>query len=381
MFFSRRIGISDEGPIPVMGGLRLTGRAGGQTVGVINVVTDAAFDEPRTNHAIARVKRDIGESSYLGAMFTDRRSAERSNSTGGVDWSFWPTSTLNVQGFAAGTATSGGGGEGVAYRLGIDYQVDKYGITAGHLGIGPDATAELGFITRTDIQQSDIQLRFTPRPRVLGLRRLEFQWSNRLVTRFSGTLQDWDSGFFMSPEWNTGDQFGLGVFRGFTRIDEAFDIGEGVIVPAGDYDTSQFAWFASTSRNRPIAFNAMAFLQSFFGGTVNSISNTISVNPNANLELSVGYTHNRVDVPAGAFTADLSRFQVGYAFSTKLVANTLMQYNKLDDELSVSVRINFIHKPGSDLFIVFNEERGSATSIWDVNTRAAVVKLTYLARL
>jgi len=381
MFFSRRIGISDDGPIPVMGGLRLTGRAGRQTVGVINVVTDAAFDEPRTNHAIARVKRDIGESSYLGAMFTDRRSAERSNSAGGLDWSFWPASTLNVQGFAAGTTTSGGGGEGVAYRLGIDYQVDKYGITAGHLGIGPGATAELGFITRTDIQQSDIMLRFTPRPRVLGLRRLEFQWSNSLVTRFRGTLQDWDSGFFMSPEWNTGDQFGLGVFRGFTRIDEAFDIGEGVIVPAGDYDTSQFAWFASTSRNRPIAFNAMAFLQNFFGGTVNSISNTISVNPNANLELSVGYTHNRVDVPAGAFTADLVRFQVGYAFSTKLVANTLMQYNKLDDELSVSVRINFIHRPGSDLFIVFNEERGSATSLWDVNTRAAVVKLTYLARL
>ena len=73
--------------------------------------------------------------------------------------------------------------------------------------------------------------------------------------------------------------------------------------------------------------------------------------------------------------------EITEAFSTKLVANALMQYNKLDDELSISVRINFIHRPGSDLFIVINEERGSSTSIWDVNTRAAVVKLTYLARL
>jgi hypothetical protein len=64
-----------------------------------------------------------------------------------------------------------------------------------------------------------------------------------------------------------------------------------------------------------------------------------------------------------------------------LFANALVQYNKLDDELSISVRINFIHRPGSDLFIVINEERGSSTSVWDVNTRAAVVKLTYLARL
>ena len=381
MFFSRRIGISEDGPIPVMGGLRLTGRAGRQTVGLINVVTNAAFDEPHTNHAIVRVKRDIGESSFLGAMATDRRSADRWNSTGGVDWSFWPTSTLNVEGFGAATATSGRGGEGSAYRLGIDYQTDRYGITAGHLGVGPGATAELGFITRTDIQQSDVTLRFTPRPRVLGLRRLEFQSVNRLVTRFRGTLQDFDVGLFVSPEWNTGDRVGFGIFRGFNRIDEAFDIGQGVMVPADDYDTSQIGWFASSSRNRPIALNSMAFLQNFFGGHVNSISNTIGVNPNANLELTVGYTHNRVDVPAGAFTADLARFQVGYSFSTRLVANALVQYNKRDDELSVSVRINFIHRPGSDLFIVFNEERGSATSIWDVNTRAAVVKLTYLARL
>ena len=381
MFFSRRIGISEDGPIPVMGGLRLTGRAGSQTVGFINVVTNAKFDEPHTNHAIARVKRDIGESSYLGAMVTDRRSTDGWNSTGGLDWSLWPTSTLNVQGFAAGTATSGGGGEGAAYRLGIDYQTDFLGITAGHVGIGPEATADLGFITRTDIQQSDFTLRLTPRPRILGLRRLEFQWSSNLVTRFSGGLQDWQSALFMSPEWNTGDRLGVGIFRGFNRIDEAFDIGEGVTVPADDYDAHQMGWFANTSRNRPIMLSSMAFLQNFFGGRVDTIANDVTARPNANLELTVGFTRNRVDVPAGAFTADLARLRVGYAFSTTLVANALVQYNRRDERLSVSVRINFIHRPGSDLFIVFNEERGSAASIWDVNTRAAVVKLTYLARL
>ena len=36
----------------------------------------AEFDAPSTNHAIARVKRDIGESSYLGAMVTDRRNTD-----------------------------------------------------------------------------------------------------------------------------------------------------------------------------------------------------------------------------------------------------------------------------------------------------------------
>ena len=381
MFFSRRIGISEDGPIPVMGGLRLTGRAGRQTVGLINVVTDAKFDEPRANHAIARVKRDIGESSYLGAMVTDRRSTESWNSTGGLDWSFWPSSTLNVQGFAAGTATRGGGGEGAAYRLGVDYQTDLLGATARHLGVGPEATADLGFITRTDIQRTDLLLRLTPRPRVLGLRSLQFELGSNLVAGFSGGLQDWQTSLFVSPEWNTGDRMGFGIFRGSNKIDDAFDIGEGVIVSAGDYDANEFAFFASSTRNRAISLRSMAFLQSFFGGRVDTISNDLTATPNANLELTVGYTHNRVDVPTGSFTADLARLRVGYAFSTTLVANALLQYSEQDDELSVSVRINFIHRPGSDLFIVFNEERGSAASIWDVNTRAAAVKLTYLARL
>ena len=381
LFFSRRIGISEDGPIPVLGGLRLTGRAGGQTVGVLNVVTDDAFGEPRENHAVARVKRDVGGSSYVGAMVTDRRSVGNWNSTGGVDWSFWPTSALNVQGFAAVTATSGAGGDGAAYRLGVDYQTDRFGIRAGHLGIGPDATADLGFITRTDVQRSDAFVRLTPRPKVLGLRKLDLFWRNQLITTFGGALQDWESGVAFAPEWNTGDSFGFFLFRGFNRLDEPFDIGGDVTVPAGDYGANQIGWFANTSRNRPIRLNSMAFFQSYFDGHIRTITNDVTASPTANIALTVGFTNNSVDVPAGAFTANLARLRLGYAFSTKLVADALMQYNERDDELSISVRINFIHRPGSDLFIVLNEERGSATSIWDLSTRAAVVKLTYLARL
>jgi hypothetical protein len=381
LFFSRRIGISEDGPIPVLGGLRLTGRAGSQTVGLLNVVTDDAFGEPRANHAVARVKRDVGSSSYVGAMFTDRRSAGNWNSTAGVDWSFWPTSVLNVQGFAAGTATSGAGGDGAAYRLGVDYQTDRFGIAVGHLGVGPEATADLGFVARTDIQRSDAFIRLTPRPRVLGLRKIDIFWSNNLFTSFGGALQDWEIGLALAPEWNTGDGFGFFAFRGFTRLDEEFDIGDDVTVPAGDYDANQIGWFANTSRNRPLMLSSMAFLQNYFDGHVRTITSDVTANPTANIALTVGFTHNEVDIPAGAFSANLARLRLGYAFSTKLFANALVQYNKLDDELSISVRINFIHRPGSDLFIVINEERGSSTSVWDVNTRAAVVKLTYLARL
>jgi hypothetical protein len=61
--------------------------------------------------------------------------------------------------------------------------------------------------------------------------------------------------------------------------------------------------------------------------------------------------------------------------------NLLAQYNSLDRSATANVRVNFIHRPGSDLYVVLNEQRGSPTSAWDFDRRGAVVKLTYLARL
>jgi hypothetical protein len=51
LFFSRRIGIASQGEVPLLGGARLTGRVGEQTIGFLNVVTDAAHGLPRETSA------------------------------------------------------------------------------------------------------------------------------------------------------------------------------------------------------------------------------------------------------------------------------------------------------------------------------------------
>jgi len=56
-FFSRRIGLSASGqPIPVIGGLRLTGRPAGYGLGVLTMQTDDADGQPGTNYTRARGK-------------------------------------------------------------------------------------------------------------------------------------------------------------------------------------------------------------------------------------------------------------------------------------------------------------------------------------
>lgn len=380
LFFSRRIGIAEDGEVPLLGGVRLTGRVGAQTIGFLDVVTDSAYDEPRTNFAVLRVKRDVGGRHFVGAMVTDRRWAHGWNTAGGVDWSFWPAAALNLQGFVAGTATSGPGGDDYAYRIAVDYQQDRFGISSQYLRIGPEANADVGFITREDIRRADVFMRFTPRPDVLGLRKIDLYLFGNVVTRVDGVLQDWSVGPVFGPEWNTGDSFTLFYQIGFTRIDEEFDISDKVIVPPDDYDLWQFGWFSSTSRNRRVVLGFNGGLSGTFGGTIHTIMPSLTFNPNANLSTSLRYSRSWIDLPDGAFVANVGSLRLSYAFSTRLVANALLQYNDADNAVSAQVRLNFIHSPGSDLFVVFNEQRGTDDSLWEFSDRGAVAKITYLIR-
>ncbi len=380
LFFSRTIGVHEDGEVPIIGGARLTGRTGGQTVGVLNVVTDEAFDQPRTNNAVIRVKRDVGGTGYLGGMLTDRRSSEAWNLAGGLDWSFWPSPTANVQGFVAGTSTSDGEGDGVAGRAAFTWERDRIGLTTSYLYISPDATADLGFITRTDISRADVLLRLSPRPRGLGLRVIDVYTWGQTTTDTDGHLLDWQAGMSVGPKWQSGEGVSVYYAPGRTTIDESFDIEDRVDVPEGQYDSYLLGWFARTSATRNVVLEFDGSINGNYGGTTKSVEGKVSLAPSPNLALSLGYKRNEVDLPGGAFSADIGTLRLTGAASTRLVANALVQYNSLDNRITSNLRIAYTFRPGSDLFLVYNEQRGNETGLWVKGDRAALIKLTWLTR-
>lgn len=381
LFFSRRIGISDSGSVPIIGGVRLTGRVGAQTLGLLNVVTDDVIDQPRSNYAVARVKRDIGASSYLGAMVTDVRRAGGSwNTAGGVDASLWPSGQLNVQGFYARTWAAGQGGEGDAYRLAMDFQADRFGVVVYTLGVAPEAVADLGFITREDSRRYETFGRVTPRPPVLGLRKIDVFYDINVVTRWDGGFQEWNSGPGMSFEWQSGESLALYGFTGKLRLDEAFDLSDSIPVDPGDYENQILGWFGSTAPQRPVALSSSGSFMRSFGGTVSSVQASLIATPDPHLRFQLGGTRSWIALPAGSLVADLATARLTLAFSTRVTLHLLAQYNSLDRSVNANLRFNVIHRPGSDFFLVLNEARGSDASPWDFDRRLGVAKLTYLAR-
>ena len=382
LFFSRRIGIGkdDESRIPVRGGVRLSGRMGGQTVGLLDVYTGPGAGQPAANYGVLRIKRDLGRSNYLGGMLVDRRDADESNTAGGLDASFWPAESVNLQAFAARTWTAGPGSDGSAWRVSGDYSGDRFGLSAQHLVIGPHADPQVGFVTRTDIRRTDALARYTLRPSALGLRRIDLFAEGQHIVRTSGEKQDVGGGPTLNLEWGSGDSVAGFYFQGSSRIDEPFVLGDRIPVPAGDYDVRHWSFSATSAARRPVTLSVLAERLDSFGGRLSTLGGRTRFAPGSHLSLELGFTHDRVTLPQGAFTAEVSSLRAVYAFTTRLFVSALVQHNSLERRLVTNLRLGFVHRPGSDLFVVFNEDRGDGVTLRHAASRGLAVKLTYLAR-
>jgi len=88
MFYSRRIGLDEDfRPVPIIGGVRLTGRNGPWDLGFMNMQTAISDSLPSENFGVLRLKkRIINNNSYLGGIITSRLGMDGSfNEAYGID--------------------------------------------------------------------------------------------------------------------------------------------------------------------------------------------------------------------------------------------------------------------------------------------------------
>ena len=69
------------------------------------------------------------------------------------------------------------------------------------------------------------------------------------------------------------------------------------------------------------------------------------------------FGRSNVEVPWGAFVADLGSLRFDLVLSLRMTLRTLSQYNSSTDEISTSVRFNWIYRPGSDIYVAYDKLR------------------------
>ena|SRR5712692_5980962 len=90
---------------------------------------------------------------------------------------------------------------------------------------------------------------------------------------------------------------------------------------------------------------------------------------------------NRVDLFAGAFTTTVVRTRTDYAFSPRMFASALLQYSSADHVFSSNFRYRWEYRGGSELFVVYTDERETLRPGYpDLRNRAFVIKINRLSR-
>jgi hypothetical protein len=391
MFFSRRIGLSEEGTVPILVGGRVTGRAGAYRIGALNIQTgesDSGVERP-TNYSVFRLRRDILRRSDIGVIGTYRtrslESPEQSNGVVGVDANFAFYENLRFNTYYAMSRTSeldDSRDDQESYLAKMDYTADRYGLILEHLYVGENFKPELGFLSREAFRRDHAQVRFSPRPQsIRAIRRLIWELDVDYITDPVGTLESRRVRAAFRTENESGDETRLEYSRNYEFLAEGFEIADDVVIPTGGYNFQSLRAVYQFGPQRAVPGYVTLRTGSFYSGDRTELVGSARIEVTPQFSLEPRFAVNWVDLEEGAFTDKLVGARVSYTLSPRMAVSSLIQYNSASDALGASVRYRWEYQPGSDLFVVYSEGRETDVHGFpQLANRTFAVKFTRLFR-
>ena len=392
MFFSRRIGLSEDGIVPIIAGGRVTGRAGKYRIGALNIQTQEAFSGtvPSTNHSVFRLRRDILGRSDIGVIATHRTHAlenpASSNSLFGFDANFTFYENLRINSYYARSWTpelydKDTKGQD-SYRAKLDYAADRYGLVLEHLLVGERFLPELGFLRREGLRRNFAQARFSPRPQSIdAVRKFSFEANFDHITGPTGILATRRLGGAFRVELESGDETAVEYSNTYEFLTEDFEIADGITLPVGPYRFQGIRALYQFGPQRPIPGFASFRRGSFFNGDRTELGVNARVEVTSQFSIEPRVFINWVNLEQGDFTDKLVSARVNYTFSPRMQLSSLLQYSSSSDFLNTSVRYRWEYQPGSDLFVVYSDGRETFyPSFPRLANRTFAVKFTRLFR-
>lgn len=393
VFFSRRIGIGND----IAGGARLTGQAGPLSIGALSLWTEDPkgdreyYAGPGGLNSVLRLRADPFPRTTLGGILTSLDGEDGFNRVLGGDFQLRFGGSSSVRGWLArsweGSASANADvdtGSPIAGAIQADLRSSLLAAGAGYRRIPTDFDPALGFVLRNDMQRYTGSVGAHPRFE-------QSAWARQLVTTLrgdyiagmDGTRQSSALAFSNLLSFQTGDRASIAIVRRDEWLARPTHI-QGRRLEAGEYDFTGTEIRFNTNDSRKFSARGSIVAGEFWGGERTQLSGGLMWKTGPHLTVSGDYSWSDVSLPGedGDFTTRLLGVTILGAVSRSLFANALVQYDDVSNVVQANVRIDWIHTPGSDLFVVF--DTGYLTGdLLDPRTqrwqrRTGVVKLTYL---
>ena len=306
----------------------------------------------------------------------------RHNEAIGGDAAFSFFDNINFSGNVVKTRTARVTGKDLSYQARFSYDGDRYGATAEHLFVDDNFDPQVGFLRREDFRQSYGALRFSPRPKK-SKRVRQYFWQGDLtyIENTRGTLETRTRHAYFSTEFSSSDNIRVDVTNNHELLVRPFRV-NGVTIPVGAYDFSDMKVAYVIGGQRRANGTLTAQVGHYYSGDITSVGLTSGrIGVLKRLSLEPTFTLNHVELPSGGFSAKLVRTRVNYSFTPRMFVSALFQYNSSTSTVSANARLRWEYKAGSELFVVYTDERDTLDSpIPVVENRALVVKINRLLR-
>ena len=356
LFFSRRIGIADNGTLlPIVGGARLTGKAkGGVNIGFLDMQTDDVGPVLWANNfAAARVSRPRQPlNGGRGQPHRDGRQGggTHRNRTWGVDGRLGVKEAITF---------------GLRFRTKRPAPLTPSMLTAGstphrkwETQVGYAGSATISIPKSASREREGISVGAS------SLRR------HAHAPLAKHGLREWEPHASYEGHWGFD-----GLQERRPCVDSRLDFENGpsgplrnagrglreplryrAWSPPASIEPYFLTW--ATRWRKWISASMAANVGGFLSGSQVSLSPQINLRQEGRLTSSLRLTRNDIDLPEGSFVTNLVVGRMTYNFSTSVNTSALIQYNDRTHRWSTNLRFNWQRDAGTGLYVVYNDTEG-----------------------
>jgi len=394
-FFSRTIGRGPDGSaVPILAGVKFTGRVGDWNIGLLETRVDD-FDTDDTGPVgerslgVLRVSRNFGGENAAGVLFTHGNPAEVGTATTyGADFRVGST-RLFGEGHSGSLwgyfvqSDNEDADDGASYGLKAQTRSATWEHTAESYVIEENYDPRLGFVRRTGVHHHRYELEYTwrggPEDR---FRQVEFQ----VGPHFDEDLEGAEDRFtlpvsWLSLEFQSEDSLSFETEWFEETLDGGFELSDDVSVGAGEYDGVTHSLRLRASDRRRLTGDATLEVGDFYGGDLLRWSVEPRILPSKFWNLGVGFEDIQAEFAGPDLDTQVYSADLDFTFNPDLSLRNVVQYDTESENLGWQSRLHWILSPGQDLFLVglwgWNKfERDSFHRV----SEELVVKLSYTLR-
>ncbi len=389
-FFTRRIGLVGGEEVPILAGLKTTGRAGATSLGALVVRSREEHGvAPAATTGALRVQRNIFAESSVGMLATFGDPLDRDGAwEAGADFRYQTSRfrgdknfIVGVWGLATDREDLAGARDRTAMGFKVDYPNDLWNCAAIYRRIGDGFDPSLGFVARRDINTYETGCTFAPRPAGSFIRQMFHELYPSLTTSLGGTWESYE--VFIAPvNWRleSGDRFELNVVPVGERLEEPFEIADGVTIPPGSYEWQRYRVEVEAAAKRKLSGQATWWFGSFYTGTLDQIELEASWTPSplvtflANAERDIGRLEE------GDFDVTLVGTKVRLNLSPDLQINSFLQYDSESRTFGTNTRMRWTFNPRGDVFFIYNHNFREIDDRWSRDSNELLLKIQYTFR-